>query len=317
MSRASNPMPARGDVVEDDQVAPLADELLARAHESLRPRVGGEADEDLTGAPLRAELAKDVGRRLERRASSPTRPSAACPRSRSDGPVVGDGRRHHDDVGLVRPRERLAGHVFRRGRLDDLDARGSRTSTFAASSVTSAPRRRASSASATPIRPDERLPTKRTASSGSRVPPAETSTRLPASLPPIPSSVWQRAKMRLRLGHPADARLALGELALLRPDQLDARARAGATRSPAWPGAPTCGRSSPARRASRPRNASAVCVRTLSAMPARELRHRVRRERRDDEQVGVEQVRVELGRRLATRQRLERLPGDEASRRRA
>jgi hypothetical protein len=48
--------------------------------------------------------------------------------------------------------------------------------------VTSAPRRRASSASATPIRPEARLPRKRTASRGSRVPPAETRTRLPASL---------------------------------------------------------------------------------------------------------------------------------------
>ena len=55
------------------------------------------------------------------------------------------------------------------------------TARFAASRTTSAPRRRASSASATPMRPDERLPTKRTASTASRVPPAVTSTRLPAS----------------------------------------------------------------------------------------------------------------------------------------
>ena len=58
---------------------------------------------------------------------------------------------------------------------------GAGTARFAASNVTSAPRRRASSATATPMRPDDRLPTYRTASSGSRVPPAETTTRLPRS----------------------------------------------------------------------------------------------------------------------------------------
>ena len=56
--------------------------------------------------------------------------------------------------------------------------------TLAAMTVTVAPRRRASSASAKPIRPDERLPTKRTASIGSRVPPAVTSTCAPSMPPP-------------------------------------------------------------------------------------------------------------------------------------
>ena len=45
------------------------------------------------------------------------------------------------------------------------------------------------------MRPDERLPTKRTESIGSRVPPALTSTRLPASGPALPSSVSTRAAM--------------------------------------------------------------------------------------------------------------------------
>jgi hypothetical protein len=71
--------------------------------------------------------------------------------------------------------------------------RGGGTVTFAASSVTSAPRLRLTSASATPIRPDERLPRKRTASSGSRVPPALTSTWRPASESLSPSSSRQRA----------------------------------------------------------------------------------------------------------------------------
>ncbi len=60
---------------------------------------------------------------------------------------------------------------------------GTGTATFAASRVTSAPRRRASRASATPIRPDDLLPTKRTSSTGSRVPPAVTRTRRPRSDP--------------------------------------------------------------------------------------------------------------------------------------
>ena len=53
---------------------------------------------------------------------------------------------------------------------------GAGTARLDASSVTLAPRRLASTASATPIRPEERLPRKRTASSGSRVPPALTRT---------------------------------------------------------------------------------------------------------------------------------------------
>ena len=72
---------------------------------------------------------------------------------------------------------------------------GAGTARFAASSVTSAPRFRASSASATPIRPEERFPTKRTESSGSRVPPAVTSTRFPASVSDSPRSSRTRAKI--------------------------------------------------------------------------------------------------------------------------
>ena len=45
--------------------------------------------------------------------------------------------------------------------------------------VTLAPRDAASSATAWPCLPDERLPMKRTGSIGSRVPPAVTTTRSP------------------------------------------------------------------------------------------------------------------------------------------
>ena len=60
--------------------------------------------------------------------------------------------------------------------------------TLAATTVTLAPRRLAASASANPIRPEERLPMKRTASIGSRVPPALTSTFTPRSEAPPAST---------------------------------------------------------------------------------------------------------------------------------
>ncbi len=60
---------------------------------------------------------------------------------------------------------------------------GVASATLAATSVTAAPRARATSASAKPMRPEELLPTKRTLSIGSRVPPAVTSTLSPRSGP--------------------------------------------------------------------------------------------------------------------------------------
>ena len=45
------------------------------------------------------------------------------------------------------------------------------------------------------MRPEERFPTKRTESSGSRVPPAVTSTRFPASVSDSPRSSRTRAKI--------------------------------------------------------------------------------------------------------------------------
>ena len=87
------------------------------------------------------------------------------------------------------------------------------------------PRRRGARpacASARPMRPEELLPTKRTLSIGSRVPPAVTSTRTPASeLPPA----------RPRARRPGERRLAgrqqLGRLGQA-PDALLARARPAA-----------------------------------------------------------------------------------------
>ena len=45
--------------------------------------------------------------------------------------------------------------------------------------------------------------------------------------------------------------------------------------------------------------------------PVRQAGHRVSRQRRDDEQVGVGEVRVRVGRRFLARQRPERAGGDE------
>src|SRR5918911_462619 len=69
--------------------------------------------------------------------------------------------------------------------------------TLAAITVTEAPRAAASSASAKPMRPELRLPTKRTESIGSRVPPAGQ-RRLDG------------LEQLRRLGEAADAPLALG-----------------------------------------------------------------------------------------------------------
>ncbi len=46
--------------------------------------------------------------------------------------------------------------------------------------------------------------------------------------------------------------------------------------------------------------------------PVREPRHRVGRQRRDDDQVGALEVRVRIGRRRRAGERVERLGGDES-----
>ena len=130
---------------------------------------------------------------------------------------------------------------------------GSGRDTFAATTVTSAPRFAAAAASAIPIRPLERLPMKRTESIGSRVPPAVTRTRRPfqgpgsaagerrfgqrrrtaaagerrpRSAPSRPVAAGQcrldPRQQLLRVGQPAAAALAArGEEALARLDHLD------------------------------------------------------------------------------------------------
>ena len=130
---------------------------------------------------------------------------------------------------------------------------------------------RAASASATPMRPDERLPRNRTASSGSRVPPAVTSTCFPASEPPPVGLRREGAARHARRSPPARP-CAPGRQAPRRARRRPGRrarrrARRGARGSPGSPGAPTSPCSSRARARSGPRCASAVSVSRSSASP--------------------------------------------------
>ena len=114
---------------------------------------------------------------------------------------------------------------------------------------------------------------KRTESSGSRVPPAVTSTRRPSSGPRRAGAGGQLDRgraARARLGQPAHAPLAArGERARCRARPRARRARAATRGSPEWRGARTCGCSSPARArpgsGRRGRRRSAGCRRAPAA----------------------------------------------------
>ena len=144
------------------------------------------------------------------------------------------------------------------------------------------------------MRPDELLPTKRTLSIGSRVPPAviEHASR-PSSPPPARRSARRRAPRRRRARRRARASQAASSSggSARRPtpsspfdasaadaglDDRARRARAASRGSPASRGARTCGCSSPARRPAGSVAASARCVSRLSASPRGELGDRVR-----------------------------------------
>ena len=270
-------------VVEDDEVDVLVVPLRPRALESMLADVRGEADEDSAVRRAGAELAR----------TSTVGLSASVHASPSFGrlpwigrPVVRHGRGHDHDVGVRAARAPRA-----RGRRRSVSATsstpaGAGTARLAARSVTSAPRRRASAASATPIRPEERLPTKRTASIGSRVPPAETTTRRPAQLVGPAEKRPDALVDLLGLGHPAHAPLALAGVPLVGADQLDAaraeRLRVGLRR-----------RVRPHARVHRGRDEERPAVRERRlgedgvGEAVGELRERVRRARRDHEQVGA------------------------------
>ena len=179
----SKPMPGRDDVVDHDRVEPLALELVAPVGRPRRSPCSAAKPTSIWSGRRRAASAPSTSSvRLELERRAPRRASFLSLRSAgARGPEVGDRGGHQQHVAARRTRPRrppassaAVSHVDVRdaGRRVERDVGGDRPS----------PRRRgaaASSASAKPIRPDERLPTKRTLSIGSRVPPAVTSTLQP------------------------------------------------------------------------------------------------------------------------------------------
>ena len=154
-------MSGASDVVHHDGVEALALELAAAALHGARrrarprsPRASGRGG----GAPASAASTSVVG---SSSIASPSRPVFEILESSARaGPEVGHGRGHQQHVGV---RELRARGGLELGGALHVDVRGSRagaaSATLAAISVTSAPRRAASSASARPMRPEERLPT--------------------------------------------------------------------------------------------------------------------------------------------------------------
>ena len=202
-------------------------------------------------------------------------------------PVVGHGGGHHDHVRVGRARAPRAPcpppSASRRPRCRP--AAGPRGSRRAAS-----PRRRAaraSSASATPIRPDERLPRKRTASSGSRVPPADDEDARPGSGPRRRRGAPGNGRRSPRARSSAPRRSRPRRARPPRADQLDPRSASSA--------AFACVAGCSHMRtfiAGATSDRPAKCERRLGedvvGEPVRELGERVRRQRRDHEQVGLE-----------------------------
>ena len=163
------------------------------------------------------------------------------------------------------------------------------------------------------MRPDERLPTKRTASIGSRVPPAVTSTeaRRARRRPPRERGL-DRREQRGRLGQPADPPLAR------RAERSRARLehcapRVAQRREVGLRGGVVVHRGVHRRRHDRRAAAGerGGAVRRLSAWPVRELRQRVGRRGRDQEGVGA------LDQREVRERRVRRAPGRRGRRRAA
>ncbi len=225
--------------------------------------------------------------------------------------VVGHRGGHDHDVGLGARASASRSRSAAVGVSTSSTPAGAGAARFAASSV---------DLGATPVRlgrerdahpPRRAIADERTASTGSLVPPAETSTVFPCNAALAVERFVRRAEDLLRLRHPPHAELAFRGLALIRPDEHDAtrtqRLGIHAGRRCAHMRGFIAGATSTG-----PRCASAASVRTLSAMPVRELGQRVRRARRDDEQVGARQVEVDVVSGGPARERAERLGRDKA-----
>src|SRR6476620_5006884 len=111
---------AARDIVVDNEVDALLLQFLARARETLIAVLGGKADQHLTVRAPFAERAQHVGGRFERYL-----PLSLVLRAFLAGglrrPVVGDGCRHQDQIGISACQDFLE-HRGGCGGLDDLDA---------------------------------------------------------------------------------------------------------------------------------------------------------------------------------------------------
>ena len=114
----------------------------------------------------------------------------------------------------------------------------------------------------------------------------------------------------LRLGHAADADLALGELSARRPDDLDPAREQQLVVRPrrrVLPHPRVHGGCDEDRAVVREHGLGERVV----GQPVREARHRVRRQRRDDEQIGALEMRIRVGGSGRAGERVERLGRDE------
>ena len=290
-ARTSKPMSLRETSLRTIRSTPLRTRLAsARCDIGRRPRPRTRRAPGRDGGARRGRRAR---RPWARARATTSRRARACPPA---APPAGSRRRRPPSASR-RPTPRGRAPRARAARVvstSTTDPDSGRTLPFASSVTTSAPRALASAASAAPMRPDERLPRKRTPSSGSRVPPAVTSTRRPASGPDARAiSASIAATISARLGHAAHALLALGELALGRGRRTYDAALAqpldiGLGRG-VLPHAHVHGRSHEQRRGRRERALGDDVV----GHPPRQLRERVRGARRDADDGGVAR-RVEV-----------------------
>ena len=158
------------------------------------------------------------------------------------------------------------------------------------------------------MRPDERLPTKRTASIGSRVPPAVTSTFAPVERPADAQRALDRGQQLGRLRQPADPELARrAERTRARLEHVTPRARS-VSRFACVAGCSYIALFMAGATISGRRHASAAAVSRLSACPCASLASVCADAGRDDVDVGVldqREVRERrvLGQRIARERR--------------
>ena len=304
LSRASKPTSSRATSLKTIRSARL---LASFSRARSRPRSPRSAANPISSCPFvraLAELAQHVGRRLETH-----QPGLAVLGAlllvRLGRPVVGDRSGHQDDVGVA-ARERLAGHVLGGRRLDHVHSygRAHREVRGDERHLRPAPvrlgRERCAHAARGAIA-EEANRVQRFAGTARGHEHADT-VQLLAPLEQRRNALEDR----LGLAHPPHPGLALGRIALLRADELDApgpqrldvRLR---RRAPPHPWIHRRGRDH------RPVEGERGLRQDVVGQSVGELGQRVRRERCHDQQVGLDEVRVELARHLAPRERLEGL----------